>query len=199
MGHAVQHIAQHPEARHPRAERQAVRQLRRAVYQCGDEPNDDEIRNKRAGDAQQRRKDAQKRTRRTSLLPALPATRRRNAFGSISFMVNSFRLHYAARCFFTIRLPIIAPIKAATITPATSATDTQDCSIWDAAKDGVLTAIGDHLIRHSLGCDGVGNDGAAECSQHLIDDITDGQRLRVCRSPTSTAAARQWHRREYRG
>lgn len=46
-------------------------------------------------------------------------------------------------------------------------------------KDGVLTAIGDHLIRHSLGCDGVGNDGAAECSQHLIDDITDGQRLRV--------------------
>ena len=55
----MQHIAQHPEARHPRAERQAVRQLRRAVYQCGDEPNDDEIRNKRAGDAQQRRKDAQ--------------------------------------------------------------------------------------------------------------------------------------------
>ena len=46
-------------------------------------------------------------------------------------------------------------------------------------KDGVLTAIGDHLIRHSLGCDGVGNDGAAECSQHLIDDITDGQRLRI--------------------
>ena len=44
-------------------------------------------------------------------------------------------------------------------------------------KDGVLTAIGDHLIRHSLGCDGVGNDGAAECGQHLIDDITDGQRL----------------------
>src|SRR5699024_11840034 len=36
-----------------------LRQLRRAVYQCGDEPNDDEIRNKRAGDAQQRRKDAQ--------------------------------------------------------------------------------------------------------------------------------------------
>ena len=49
-GHAVQHIAQHPEARHPRAERQAVRQLRRAVYQCGDEPDDDEIRNKRAGE-----------------------------------------------------------------------------------------------------------------------------------------------------
>ena len=58
-GHAVQHIAQHPAARHPRAERQAVCQLRRAVYQCGDEPDDDEIRNKRAGDAQQRRKDAQ--------------------------------------------------------------------------------------------------------------------------------------------
>lgn len=55
-------------------------------------------------------------------------------FGSISFMVNSFRLHYAARCFFTTRLPIIVPIKAATITPATSATDTQDCSIWDAAR-----------------------------------------------------------------
>lgn len=76
-------------------------------------------------------------------------------------------------------LPIAAPMNAATITPATSATDTQDCSIWDAARMGVLTAIGDHLIRHSLGCDGVGNDGAAECSQHLIDDITDGQRLRV--------------------
>ena len=55
-------------------------------------------------------------------------------FGSISFMVNSFRLHYVARCFFTIRLPIIAPIKAATITPTTSARDTQDCSIWDAAR-----------------------------------------------------------------
>ena len=58
-GNAVQHIAQHPAARHPRAERQAVRQLRRAVYQCGDEPDDDEIRNKRAGDAQQRREDTQ--------------------------------------------------------------------------------------------------------------------------------------------
>ena len=132
-GHAVQHIAQHPEARHPRAERQAVRQLRRAVYQCGDEPNDDEIRNKRAGDAQQRRKDAQ------SVLAVPPFARSASheaaeRFGSISFMVNSFRLHYAARCFFTILLPIIAPIKAATITPATSATDTQDCSIWDAAR-----------------------------------------------------------------
>ena len=76
-------------------------------------------------------------------------------------------------------LPIAAPMNAATITPATSATDTQDCSIWDAARMASWTAIGDHLIRHSLGCDGVGNDGAAECSQHLIDDITDGQRLRV--------------------
>ena len=55
-------------------------------------------------------------------------------FGSISFMVNSFRLHYAARCFFTMPLPIAAPMNAATITPATSATDTQDCSIWDAAR-----------------------------------------------------------------
>ena len=55
-------------------------------------------------------------------------------FGSISFMVNSFRLHYAARCFFTMPLPIAAPMNAATITPATSATDTQDCSISDAAR-----------------------------------------------------------------
>ena len=44
-------------------------------------------------------------------------------------------------------------------------------------KDGVLTAIGDHLIRHSLGCDGVGNDGAAKGGKHLIDDIADGQCL----------------------
>ena len=58
-GHAVQHIAQHPAARHPCAERQAAGKLRRAVYQCGDKPDDDEIRNKRAGNAQQRRKDAQ--------------------------------------------------------------------------------------------------------------------------------------------
>ena len=58
-GRAVQHIAQHPAARHPRAERQAAGKLRRAVYQCGNDPNDDEIRNKRAGDAQQRRKNAQ--------------------------------------------------------------------------------------------------------------------------------------------
>ncbi len=132
-GHAVQQIAQHPEARHPRAERQAVHQLRRAVYQCGDEPDDDEIRNKRAGDAQQRREDTQ------SVLAVPPfcqlcQPRGGGSDGSISFMMNSFRLHYAARCFFTIRLPIIAPIKAATITPATSATDTQDCSIWDAAR-----------------------------------------------------------------
>ena len=34
-------------------------EARRAVYQCGDKPDDDEIRNKRAGNAQQRRKDAQ--------------------------------------------------------------------------------------------------------------------------------------------
>ena len=58
-GHAVQQIAQHPEARHPRAERQALRKLRRAADQCGNDLNDDEVRNKRAGDAQQRRKDAQ--------------------------------------------------------------------------------------------------------------------------------------------
>ena len=58
-GHAVQHIAQHPAARHPRAERQAVRQLRRAADQRGNDPNDDEIRRKGAGNAQQRRKDAQ--------------------------------------------------------------------------------------------------------------------------------------------
>ena len=31
-------------------------------------------------------------------------------------------------------------------------------------KDGILTAIGDHLICHSLGCDGVGNDGAAKAA-----------------------------------
>ena len=67
---------------------------------------------------------------------------------------------------------------AATITPATSATDTQDCSIWDAARMD-LTAIGDHLIRHSLRCDGVGNDGAAKGGQHLIEKIADGQRLRI--------------------
>ena len=46
-------------------------------------------------------------------------------------------------------------------------------------KDGVLTAIGDHLIRHSLRCDGVGNDGAAKGGQHLIEKIADGQRLRI--------------------
>ena len=55
-GHAVQHIAQHPAARHPRAERQTLRQFRRASDQCGDEPDDDEIRRKGAGDTQQRRK-----------------------------------------------------------------------------------------------------------------------------------------------
>ena len=58
-GHAVQHIAQHPAARHPRAERQAAGKLRRASDQRGNDLNDDKIRHKGAGDAQQRRKDAQ--------------------------------------------------------------------------------------------------------------------------------------------
>ena len=46
-------------------------------------------------------------------------------------------------------------------------------------KDGVLAAIGDHLICHRFGSNRVGNDSAAECGQHLIDDITDGQSLRI--------------------
>ena len=46
-------------------------------------------------------------------------------------------------------------------------------------KDGVLTAIGDHLICHCFRSNRIGNDGAAECGQHLIDDIADGQRLCV--------------------
>ena len=58
-GHAVQHIAQHPAARHPRAERQALRQLRRAVHKRGDDFNNDEIRDQRAGDAEQCCEDAQ--------------------------------------------------------------------------------------------------------------------------------------------
>lgn len=56
----MQRIAQHPKARHPRAEGQATGKLRRAVYQCGNNSNDDEIRDKRAGDAQQRCKNAQR-------------------------------------------------------------------------------------------------------------------------------------------
>ena len=46
-------------------------------------------------------------------------------------------------------------------------------------KDGVLTAIGDHLICHRFRGNCIGNDGAAEGGQHLIDDIADGQRLCV--------------------
>ena len=41
-------------------------------------------------------------------------------------------------------LPIAAPMNAATITPATSATDTQDCSIWDAARMASLSLI--HIL-----------------------------------------------------
>lgn len=44
----------------------------------------------------------------------------------VLLMGNFFALSYAARCFFTIRLPIIAPIKAATITPAIRAADHHD-------------------------------------------------------------------------
>ena len=58
-GNAVQHIAQHPAARHPAAEGQAAGKLRRTVYQCGNDLNDDKIRHKGACDTQQRRKDAQ--------------------------------------------------------------------------------------------------------------------------------------------
>ena len=55
----MQHIAQHPAARHPRAERQALQQLRRAADQRGNDLNDDKIRHKGACDTQQCRKDAQ--------------------------------------------------------------------------------------------------------------------------------------------
>ena len=129
-GHAVQHIAQHPAARHPCAERQAAGKLRRAVYQCGDKPDDDEIRNKRAGNAQQRRKDAQ------SVLAVPPFCQlcQPRGGGALLLRGNSSKADQAARCFFTMPLPIAAPMNAATITPATSATDTQDCSIWDAAR-----------------------------------------------------------------
>ena len=35
-------------------------------------------------------------------------------FGSeVLFIVRSFDMYYVARCFFTIRLPMVAPIKAA--------------------------------------------------------------------------------------
>ena len=47
-------------------------------------------------------------------------------FGSgVLFIVISPAYH-AARCFFTIFPPIAAPIKAATITPATRTTDSHD-------------------------------------------------------------------------
>ena len=136
-GHAVQHIAQYPAARHPHAERQAAGKLRRAVYQRGDDPNDDKIRNKRAGDAQQRRKDTQ------GVFAAAPFCQLYQPRGSRALWLKGFIhgkllcsiLHaYAARCFFTMRLPMAAPMNAATITPAASATDTQDCKSWDAAR-----------------------------------------------------------------
>ena len=58
-GDAVQHIAQYPEARHPRTEHKTAGQLRRAVHQRGDYFDDDKIRYKRAGDAEQRRENTQ--------------------------------------------------------------------------------------------------------------------------------------------
>ena len=57
-----------------------------------------------------------------------------------------------------------------------------NCADFLACVAGVKPVSYTHLDvykRQSLGCDGVGNDSAAECGQHLIDDITDGQRLRI--------------------
>ena len=46
-------------------------------------------------------------------------------------------------------------------------------------KDGILASVGDHLFSHGFGGNGVGNDGAAEGGKHLIDNVADGQCLRI--------------------